>query len=243
MPRRPTKLVDALSRRYPGVDEPLEAIKSGRVAVDGRIVTNPASMVGAGSTITLVTSTPLRGEAKLQAALEAFRVPVPGSVALDAGAAAGGFTRTLLNHGARRVYAVDAGHGQLLGSLRQDPRVINLEATNLGSLTRRLVPEAIDLITLDLSYLSLADAVPQLERIEMAPEAHLIALVKPMFELHLPRPPEDSQRLEAARVAAIEGIEASGWRVLSSVTSPVAGSRGAREFLLHARRDAAGRGR
>jgi 23S rRNA (cytidine1920-2'-O)/16S rRNA (cytidine1409-2'-O)-methyltransferase len=193
-------------------------------------------MVGAGSTITLITPAPLRGEAKLRAALGTFCVPVTGRVALDAGAAAGGFTKTLLNQGARRVYAVDAGHGQLLGSLRQDPRVVNLEATNLGSLDRLLVPEPIDLITLDLSYLSLAAAVPQLQRIEVAADADLVSLVKPMFELHLPRPPEDLETLEAARAAAVEGIEAAGWSVQCSIRSPVVGSRGAVEFLVHARR-------
>jgi 23S rRNA (cytidine1920-2'-O)/16S rRNA (cytidine1409-2'-O)-methyltransferase len=142
----------------------------------------------------------------------------------------------LLTEGARRVYAVDAGHGQLLGSLRQDPRVVNLEATNLGSLNRLLVPEPIELITLDLSYLSVAAAVPQLDRVEVAADADLVALVKPMFELHLPRPPEDREKLEAARAAAIEGIEAAGWTVQTSIKSPVLGSRGAVEFFVHARR-------
>jgi 23S rRNA (cytidine1920-2'-O)/16S rRNA (cytidine1409-2'-O)-methyltransferase len=108
----------------------------------------------------LRTPQPLAGEAKLRAALAAFAPAVQGRIALDVGAAAGGFTRVLLEAGARRVYAVDAGFGQLLGSLRQDPRVVNLERTNLGVLDAALVPDPIELVTIDVSYISLASAVP-----------------------------------------------------------------------------------
>jgi 23S rRNA (cytidine1920-2'-O)/16S rRNA (cytidine1409-2'-O)-methyltransferase len=180
----------------------------------------------------------LRGEAKLRAALAAFGVPVADRVALDVGAAAGGFTKVLLEAGAARVYAVDAGHGQLLGSLRQDPRVVNLEATNLGALSAEVVPEPIAVFTVDVSYLSLALAVPQLARVEIAPAADLIALVKPMFELRLGAPPADEEHLEAARRRAIAAIGAAGWHVVGSIPSPVLGARGAREFLVHARRAA-----
>jgi len=107
----------------------------------------------------LTTRAPLRGEAKLRAALSGFGVGVTGRVCLDLGAAAGGFTRVLLEAGAARVYAVDAGFGQLLGSLRQDPRVVNLEATNVAALDTALVPDAIELVTIDVSYLALAAAV------------------------------------------------------------------------------------
>lgn len=179
---------------------------------------------------------PLRGEAKLEAALREFQVPVLGRVALDAGAAAGGFTAVLLRHGASRVYAVEAGFGQLLGSLRQDPRVVNLERTNLGDLDRRRVPDRVEVVSLDLSYLSLADAVPQLASLDIAGEADLVALVKPMFELHLPRPPADQARLRDALDRAIAGIEAAGWPVAGSIPSPVTGQGGAHEFLVHGRR-------
>jgi 23S rRNA (cytidine1920-2'-O)/16S rRNA (cytidine1409-2'-O)-methyltransferase len=204
--------------------------------VDGFPVKNPASVVGPGSRITLRGSQVLRGEAKLEAALEAFRISAAGRVALDVGAAAGGFTKVLLAHGARCVYAVDAGHGQLVGSLRQHPGVVNLEATNLGDLDHRLVPDPIELVTIDVSYLSLTDAVPQLARVMIAPGAQLIALVKPMFELHLPQPPVDPERLREALSVAMSGIEAASWHVLSSMESPVRGSRGAVEYLIHAER-------
>jgi 23S rRNA (cytidine1920-2'-O)/16S rRNA (cytidine1409-2'-O)-methyltransferase len=130
------------------------------VLVDGRSIDNPRSLVRKGARITLRVEPSLRGEAKLRAALAAFGVSPAGRVALDLGAAAGGFTRVLLQAGASRVYAVDAGYGQLLGSLRQDQRVVVLERVNLGDLDTSCVPEAIELFTIDLSYLSLHEAVP-----------------------------------------------------------------------------------
>jgi 23S rRNA (cytidine1920-2'-O)/16S rRNA (cytidine1409-2'-O)-methyltransferase len=155
-----------LSRRvqlaHPQLDA-ADAIERGLVRVDGRIVTNPRSLVPDGASVTLVSrEVPLRGEAKLEAALAAFGVDVRGRVALDLGASAGGFTRALLRAGAARVYAVDAGYGQLLGSLRQDQRVVDLERTNLGALSAALVPDEVGVVTADLSYVPLAVALPQL---------------------------------------------------------------------------------
>jgi 23S rRNA (cytidine1920-2'-O)/16S rRNA (cytidine1409-2'-O)-methyltransferase len=229
-------LREELVRRHPRLDDPDAAIYAGRVLVDGRIVMNPASQVRPGAAIRVCAPQPLRGEAKLEAALAAFGVDVRGCVALDAGAAAGGFTRVLLRHGARRVYAVDAGHGQLLGSLRCDPRVVDLEATNLGVLGPQLVPDEVDVVTLDLSYLALADAVPQLERIRLAGEVDAVALVKPQFELGLAGPPRSDATIVEAVAHARAGFEAAGWRVVASRESPVAGGRGAVEHLLHAHR-------
>ena len=179
---------------------------------------------------------PLRGEAKLRAALQVFAVECEGRVALDVGASAGGFTTVLLAAGAARVYAVDAGHGQLLGSLRQHPRVVNLEATNVSRLDERLIPEPIDLVTVDVSYLGLAAAVGQLSGVHLAPDADLVGLVKPMFELRLARAPTDSATAERAAARAAEGITACGWRVAGIAPSPVTGARGAVEMLLHATR-------
>jgi 23S rRNA (cytidine1920-2'-O)/16S rRNA (cytidine1409-2'-O)-methyltransferase len=186
--------------------------------------------------IELLEPRTLRGEIKLRAALEAFPIEVSGRIALDVGAAAGGFTKVLVDRGARKVYAVDAGHGQLLGSLRLHPRIVNLERTNLGQLSRWLVPEPVELVTIDVSYLSVAAAAPQLDRVEIAPGADLIALVKPMFELGLPRLPTSGRELEAAVAKAVAGIEAAGWLALRSIESTTRGTRGATEFFLHARR-------
>jgi 23S rRNA (cytidine1920-2'-O)/16S rRNA (cytidine1409-2'-O)-methyltransferase len=233
------KLRDELVRLHPSISDVDAVIASGAVLVDGRIVSNPASLVREGAAITLRVDEPLRGEAKLRAALGSFEIPVRDRTALDLGAAAGGFTRVLLDAGARRVYAVDTGHGQLLGSLRQDERVINLEATNLGKLTIDLVPDEIDVVTLDLSYLALSEAVSQLETVRLADAAHAIALVKPQFELGLAEPPRQDAQLVEALNKARDAFVAGGWQVPESIKSPVRGRRGSIEFLLHAIRAAA----
>ncbi len=182
------------------------------------------------------SSKPLRGSVKLSAALDAFSVDVAGLVCVDVGASTGGFTSVLLERGAARVYAVDAGHGQLLGSLRQDDRVVNLEATNVGDLDRTLVPEPIDLVTVDVSYLSLRDAVAQLDAVDLVPQAQLIGLVKPMFELGRGTAPTDAGSLENALSAAAAGLVSARWEVLSTTASPVTGGKGAVEGLIHGRR-------
>ena len=182
-----------------------------------------------------MTRPPLRGEAKLQAALDGFHVAVAGRNALDVGASAGGFTRVLLRAGARRVYAVDVGHGQLLGSLRQDPRVVTLEATNVSQLDDRLIADVIGVVTVDVSYLALAAAVAQLDRVRFEDGADLIGLVKPMFELRLATAPDDPALVAEAAERAAAGIAAAGWLVCGRMASPVLGARGAREMLLHAR--------
>ena len=172
-------LARELARRFPDLEDPELAVATGVVLVDGIPNRNPASLVGPSASLTLQRPVALRGEAKLRHALRAFAVPIAGRVALDVGAAAGGFTRLLLEAGAARVYAVDTGHGQLLGSLRQDERVVALERTNLGSLSPRLVPDPIGVVTMDLSYLPIARAAPQLDAVRVSATADLIALVKP----------------------------------------------------------------
>jgi len=229
-------LADELARTHPWLENPKESVASGDVRVDGVVRTNPASLVRVGASIVVGAQRALRGERKLEAALDAFDVRVAGRVALDVGAAAGGFTRVLLRAGARRVYAVDAGHGQLLGSLRQDGRVVNLEATNLGDLDRGLVPDRLDVVTLDVSYLPLRAAVPQLERVAMSAHADAIALVKPQFELGLGRRPRAPAELRDAVQRARGAFEDGRWSVRALVRSPVTGARGAIEFLLHAQR-------
>ena len=236
----PRTLMDVLRHDFPHVEDAEGAVRAGKVSVDRVVRLNPAFRVRGGAHVTVAEDQPLRGEAKLRAAIEAFGVEVAGRVALDVGASAGGFTRVLLEYGARRVYAVDAGHGQLLGSLRQETRVVNLEATNLGVLTPERVPDAIELFTVDVSYLSLGAAVNQLNRVRIAPRAQLVGLVKPMFELRLPEAPVDDARIEEARLRAEEGLRAAGWEVAGAMHSPVRGAHGAREMLVYARRGAQG---
>lgn len=220
--------------RWPDEGDAADLIRAGRVRVGGLILTNPASRVRSGTPVELVTVARLRGEPKLEAALTSFAISVENRVALDVGAAAGGFTRVLLDHGARRVYAVDVGFGQLRGSLRQDPRVVNLENTNLGILDGNLVPDHVEVVTIDVSYLALGAAVGQLGRVVLHRGADLIGLVKPMFELRLATAPEDDARVERALRQAVASIGAAGWTVRGSMASPVRGARGAREWLVHA---------
>jgi 23S rRNA (cytidine1920-2'-O)/16S rRNA (cytidine1409-2'-O)-methyltransferase len=229
-------LSQRVNRQYPEIDAAAE-IARGHVRVGGRTVTNPRSIVG--DDIPVAIGPPeveLRGAAKLEAAIDAFEISVAGRIALDLGASAGGFTRVLSRAGAARVYAVDAGFGQLLGSLRQDPAVVNLERTNLGDLTPALVPDEIDVVTVDLSYLSLAAALGQLaDRLSIAPGADLVALVKPMYELRRAEPPRDPRSLRQACERAVDAATAAGWEVQGLIRSPVTGRNGAVEFLAHAR--------
>jgi 23S rRNA (cytidine1920-2'-O)/16S rRNA (cytidine1409-2'-O)-methyltransferase len=223
-----------LAADHPELTDPERLIEAARVLVDGRYVTNPNSLVPAAAAVVVLPPSDLRGEAKLGYALDRCAVPVDGAVALDIGAAAGGFTSALLARGARKVFAVDAGHGQLLGSLRQDARVVNLEATNLGALTRTLVPEPVEIVTVDVSYLPLRSAVAQLAPLEIPAGAHLMGLVKPMFELGLAALPGDEASLDEAVRLAGEGIAEAGWLVCDTFPSAVTGSRGALEFFVHA---------
>lgn len=177
-----------------------------------------------------------RGGVKLANALDALGLDPAGRRCLDVGASTGGFTTVLLERGAARVYAVDAGHGQLLGSLRLDPRVVNLEATNVGDLTRELAPKPIDLVTIDVSYLSLASAIAQLDPLDFAVGAELVGLVKPMFELGLATAPADEASVERAIAQASTGLHE--WLIVATMVSPVAGARGAAEGFIHARRNA-----
>jgi 23S rRNA (cytidine1920-2'-O)/16S rRNA (cytidine1409-2'-O)-methyltransferase len=228
-------LARELARRFPDLEDPELAVMTGIVLVDGTPNRNPASLGAPGASLALQRPLALRGEAKLRHALRVMAVPVAGRVALDVGAAAGGFTRVLLEAGAARVYAVDAGHGQLLGSLRQDPRVVVLERTNLGALSPHVVPDVVEVVTMDLSYLPVARAAPQLDAVRLSPRADLVALVKPQHELGLGAPPGEDG-VAAAVEHATEGLGVCGWTVVTTTRSPVLGARGAVEWLVHARR-------
>jgi 23S rRNA (cytidine1920-2'-O)/16S rRNA (cytidine1409-2'-O)-methyltransferase len=182
-----------------------------------------------------------RGGVKLAHALAHFGIIVDGSVALDIGASTGGFTEVLLDRGARRVYAVDVGHGQLAWKLRRDPRVVVCERINARYLTRAEVAEPVDVITCDASFIGLATVI--LMPLALAAEqAQLIALVKPQFEAgptHVSkggvvRDPEVHREVCERAASWIGGQP--GWSVGGIVESPILGPEGNREFLLYARR-------
>ncbi len=223
-----------LRRRFPDLADPAEAITDGRVLVDGARITNTAARVRFNASVRVVNPKPLRGTRKLRGALEALRISVAGAVALDLGAAAGGFTQALLDAGACRVYAVDAGSGQLRGYLRTDNRVVNLEKTNLARVDSDLVRERVDLVTMDLSYLALADALPQLDLGLLAPGAQLVTLVKPTYELHAGTMAADPDSVAEAVASVRRAMVREGWHVVNAVPSSVTGSRGAAEVFVHA---------
>jgi 23S rRNA (cytidine1920-2'-O)/16S rRNA (cytidine1409-2'-O)-methyltransferase len=241
MTRRRTRYVNILNHARitrPDIVDPSAAIAATRLIVDGRIVMSTLALVPSTAQVVLRPSRRLRGEAKLRAALDAFGVEVAGRICLDVGAAAGGFTRVLLERGAASVFAVDAGYGQLRGSLRAHARVIVLERINLSDLGEAMPRSRdLELVTMDLSYLSVTTAVPQLEAVRLSASADLIALVKPMYELGLAAPPTDERRLRNGLERACRGVERDQrWVVEGTMPSPVPGARGTREWLLRAHR-------
>lgn len=184
-----------------------------------------------------------RGGLKLEKALDAFGIDPAGAVCLDVGASTGGFTDVLLTRGAAKVYAVDVGHGQLAWSLRGDDRVVVLERTNARHLTRTEVPDPVDLIVCDASFISLDKVLPAALALA-APGARLAALVKPQFEAGrgavgkggVVRDPAVHQRVCARVRDWLEHLP--GWHVLGLTDSPIRGPEGNREFLIGARFDA-----
>ncbi len=177
-----------------------------------------------------------RGGLKLDHALTLWPVVVAGRTVLDVGASTGGFTEVCLSRGAARVYAVDVGHGQLHATLASDPRVVELSGTDARALNATLIPDAPDLIVTDVSFISLAKALPA--ALALAGRgAELVALVKPQFEVGRERVGKGGLvKDEAARAQALADViawlESVGWRVLATADSPVTGGDGNREFLL-----------
>ena len=187
-----------------------------------------------------------RGGVKLAHALDHFAIDPSGWVVLDIGASTGGFSDVLLTRGARRVYAVDVGHGQLAWKLRQDPRVVVRERVNARILSHEHVAELVDLIVCDASFIGLATVLPA--PLALAGEqATLIALVKPQFEAgraHVGKRGvvrDPAVHREVCERAAVWVAAQPGWTAIGIVESPILGPEGNREFLLYARRSYADR--
>ena len=183
-----------------------------------------------------------RGGIKLAHAIEHFAIDVAGLVALDIGASTGGFVDVLLVRGAAKVYAVDVGRGQLAWKLRQDTRVIVREGTNARRLTAADIPEPVDIITCDASFIGLPTVLPAALALAK-PRAQLIALIKPQFEAG----PEavgkggvvrDPDVHRTVCEAAAAWVAAQGWAIVGIADSPITGPAGNKEFLLYARRGA-----
>jgi 23S rRNA (cytidine1920-2'-O)/16S rRNA (cytidine1409-2'-O)-methyltransferase len=218
------------------------AIQAGRVQVDGRPAAKAGELVEEDASITAEPAHPWvsRAALKLDHALGLWPVPVQGRTVLDVGASTGGFSEVCLARGAARVFAVDVGRGQLHVSLRGEPRVVSLEATDARSLDRSLIPEPVQLIVCDASFIGLAKVLPA--ALALAAEgADLIALVKPQFEVGPGQVGKGGVVKDpAARAQALEGalafVQGEGWRVRATAESPILGGDGNREFLFWASR-------
>src|SRR5438034_3607857 len=234
----------ALVRRglAPSRERARALIMAGQVYVGDRMVDKPGTLVPLDADCHLAEVPEelkyvSRGGLKLEKALATFQLSAAGLVALDVGASTGGFTHCLLEHGAKRVYAVDVGHGQLAWTLRNDPRVVVMEHTNIRHLTS--LPEPIQCVVIDVSFISLRLVLPAIIPL-ITPTAWVVALVKPQFE---------AGKAEVDRGAGVINDPAVHTRVLRELQdwirqhtplsvqgltdSPIYGREGNREFLLY----------
>ncbi|MCS6950853.1 MAG: TlyA family RNA methyltransferase [bacterium] len=214
-----------------------ELIRAGEVLVDGQRVTKPAAPVHPQSEVQVLRQPRYvgRGGEKLEAALQRWGAGVQGLVCADVGACTGGFTDCLLQHGAAKVYAIEAGHGQLHPRLQADPRVVSLENTDARTLDA--LPEQVHLVVVDVSFISLREVLPMAFR-WLREGGEVWALLKPQFEA-----PQWTKRGVMRSAAAREQVlrdflawcDAQGWTVLDAFECPLSGEEGNREFWLRLR--------
>lgn len=215
-------------------------VMAGEVSVDGQMVHKASELFSIESEITIANK-PLyvsRGGLKLEKAINTFNLgDLHGLVCADIGASTGGFTDCLLQNGAQKVYAIDVGYGQLHQSLRDDPRVVEMERQNIK--TVELLPEEIDLVVIDVSFISLKRVLPVVTGWNKQKEMRLVALVKPQFEAGkkiaaagrgVIRKEEDRERVLNE---IIEFSNKTGFVVLEQTVSPIQGPKGNIEYLLH----------
>jgi 23S rRNA (cytidine1920-2'-O)/16S rRNA (cytidine1409-2'-O)-methyltransferase len=214
-------------------------IMAGHVEVNGRRADKAGTLVDAKVPVAVAAQQKFvsRGGEKLAPVLDAFGVSPRGRVCLDVGASTGGFTHCLLEGGAARVYAVDAGHGQLDAGLRADGRVVVMEKTNARHLVAALFSDAPDLATVDVSFISLEKVLPAVFRV-LAPAGEAVALVKPQFEVGKGQVGKGGVVRDASHHRAVVNRVARfavlhGWHVRGVAASPLKGPKGNREFFLH----------
>ena len=215
-------------------------IMSGLVQVDGTPVDKAGRLVPTSSSVLLKEPHPpyvSRGGQKLEAAIRHFAVDVKDQVLLDVGASTGGFTDCLLQHGARRVIAVDVGYGQFDWKLRQDPRVEILEKTNIRYLKPQDLDTPIHGAVIDVSFISLKLVVPAVSEL-LKRQSYIIALIKPQFEVGRGQVGKGGVvRDSELHKEVIENLsvffETLGWTVQGHIPSPISGPKGNREFLIY----------
>lgn len=218
-----------------------EAVAAGLVQVDGRQAAKPSERVRASARLEAAPPHPWvsRGGIKLAAALDLFDLDPNGQVCLDVGASTGGFTEVLLSRGARHVYAVDVGHGQLHPRLRSDARVNDLAGTDIRNLGPTQLEPPPNFVVCDASFISLTLVLPTVSALA-APRAAAALLVKPQFEVGRAGVRKGLVRSDDLRQAACDRVvtllESLGWRVSGIAPSPITGRDGNVEFLLGASR-------
>lgn len=217
-------------------------IAAGEVSVRGLVASKPATQVDEADPIVVAAVTDgyvSRGAHKLTGALDTFPIQVSGRECLDAGASTGGFTQVLLERGAARVCAVDVGYGQLAWAIQSDPRVVVRDRTNVRTLTRDDLPAAPSLVVADLSFISLGLVLPALADVA-TPDADLVVMVKPQFEVGREAVGDGVVRDPALRISATLGVAeaaaGNGLDVHGAVASPLPGPRGNVEYFLWLRR-------
>jgi 23S rRNA (cytidine1920-2'-O)/16S rRNA (cytidine1409-2'-O)-methyltransferase len=217
------------------------AIAAGLVTADGVAVRKASEPLDESAAILAEAPYPWvsRGGVKLAAALDAFAIEPAELVCLDLGASTGGFTQVLLSRGAARVYAVDVGHGQLHPTVAKDPRTVRLEGTDARRLEAALIPEPIDLLVADVSFISLKLVLPPALPL-LQPTAKVVALMKPQFEAGPAHVRKGVVRDAVVHQTVCDDIAAFvaslGFTIIGLISSPIAGGDGNREFLLGAQR-------
>lgn len=217
------------------------AIAAGQVTADGSVVGKSSDQISSAAVIAAQPAHPYvsRGGVKLAAALENFSLDVGGRVCLDVGSSTGGFAEVLLTHGARHVYAVDVGRGQLHARLREHPQVTSIEQIDIRDLGASRLPVAPDFAAIDVSFISLKLVLPHVSRL-LQRTATLVALIKPQFEAgrrHIKKGiVRDAAVHEAICNDIAQVLKDLGWRVGGQMASPIRGGDGNREFFIEAQR-------
>lgn len=219
-------------------------VMAGNVTVEGRVVDKPGTKIALESSIRLAGETlryVSRGGEKLEGALQAFAINPHGLVVMDVGASTGGFTDCVLQKGARKVYAIDVGYGQLAWRLREDSRVVNLERKNIRYLQREEVKDEVDLILIDTSFISIEKFIPHLVPFLKTGGA-ILSLIKPQFEVGrgevgkggVVRDPRLHQKVIDRISNFCRGLKL---RIMGVAESPLLGPKGNKEFFIYLRRD------
>ncbi len=219
------------------------AIAAGLVTIGGKPARKPSTAIDPSAEVRVLGDAydyVSRGALKLAAGLDAFAVDAAGGVCLDLGASTGGFTEVLLRRGAAKVHAVDVGHGQLHPLIASDPRVISLERIHAKDLSRAIIPDPINLLVADVSFISLRKALPAALSL-LAPRAALVALVKPQFEVGPEGVGKGGLVINAAEAGPRAAEDIAAWlcnahemELLGVIASPIDGGDGNKEFLVGA---------